>query len=504
MAEVYIPDDDHLSPYPKAPPPSPELQQRSFNDIFEGLSPSKFESPCRYEQRSADTFGLTQLSRRYPETVASLATHPLANLYGNCNAENHSHEPNASPTRLLSSSPEIPSHSRSPEYPNSRSHSNTSSPPPPSLPPLLELSVHHQLSPQQVGQQQRLPNGFSSPNRHLSSSPSTTPRRPTSQSCNEVHSLHTHLPHSYDTAQLSELAGGGDLRPRGLSLNSSFEEDPGRRSRKISLKRKNDELDSLQFSFEYSYSSSSGESESWVVIDPSSYPMGKKACQDSPVTRQRASSFGSFIGQSGGQMSNGAGGGNALIRTQNSNGVDLRVHHSTGFHPQRNSAPNIVSFPGQLQEQKSDQCPQASSGRGGHLTSLPSIDSEMDCCDGQSLVAAGRLDSLDSMDIGGSSDQTNTLEMDSQMTSDLCGGSHPPLPPSPHVSQLPQIVTSAPGRSYSSGGEYSNSGPSDPLTDSKFNMMDHFFASYHGENSFLSSAAAVDPSDFNFIFSKSL
>ncbi len=480
MAEVFVHEDDHLSPYPKAPPPSPELQQRTFNDIFEGLTLSKFETPCGFERHSTDWYDTTQVT--CSSTVAP-AVYPLNGFHGNSSAEGYSLQPPVSSTHL-SHSQDSASGSNFLEFPSSCSHSNTPSPPSSSLPPLSELELHHHSSPRHV-ERRRLSNGFS-PNHYL-------PPTRHSQSFSEV------------AARVSELASGEDLRPRGLSLNSSFEEDSSNRRRKISLKRKNDELDGLQFSFEYSYSSSSGDSENWVVIDPSSYPTGKKACQDSPVTRQRASSFGGvFVGQQG----VGAGVGrdvNSVVPTSVNCAADLQVQ-ATALHPQRNSAPDIVSHSEPLAEQR----PQAP--HSGPLNSLTSIDSEMDCGEGVSLAALGRLDSLDSMDTGGPSEPTGALgaspQMTSdpcgpQMTSDLCGHGGTPQN-SLRFSPVPRIITSGPGRSFSSGWPHSDSEPSDPLAGSKFNTMEQFFSSYHGENSFLSSTTAVDSSNFNFLFSKSL
>lgn len=45
MAEVYLPElsgEDHLTPFPRAPPPSPEMQPRSQSRVFE-IPPSKFD-----------------------------------------------------------------------------------------------------------------------------------------------------------------------------------------------------------------------------------------------------------------------------------------------------------------------------------------------------------------------------------------------------------------------------------------------------------------------------
>lgn len=450
MAEVFIPDDDHLSPFPRAPPPSPEMQQRNFSDLFAGLTPSKFETPCKFEQHSADTLELTQ--------VSPLAVHPLDSSFGTCSTE-YSLRPSASPTHPILRSQDSISHSHSPN-----SHSNTPSPP---LPSLSELSLHFQSSPQHV-EQERLCNGFS-PNHRL-----PLPRH--SQSFGGVP---TPLHHSCYETQVSEPVRGMDSRPRGLSLNSDIQGDSSHRRRKISLKRKNDEVDSLQFSFEYSYSSSSGDSESWVVVDPSSYPTEKKVCQDSPVSRQRASSFGgTFVGRS---MSN-VGSANPPTHCLNNGAVDLRVH-PTAFQPQRNSAPSTVNF----QEHQTETHPRAPCGNSGPLSSLASADSEMDCGEGFGLGAVGRLDSLDSMDTE-----------DPLVTSDL-PGHHPPA--SPPFTQLPQIITSAPGRSHSSERPYSHFGP---LSDSKFNTMEQYFSSYHGDNSFLSNNLGTEPSKFNFLFSKSL
>ena len=45
MAKVFLPElagEDHLTPFPRAPPPSPEMQPRNHNRVFE-IPSSKFE-----------------------------------------------------------------------------------------------------------------------------------------------------------------------------------------------------------------------------------------------------------------------------------------------------------------------------------------------------------------------------------------------------------------------------------------------------------------------------
>ena len=444
-------EDDHLSPYPRAPPPSPELQQRNyFDDLLKALSPSKFNTPrkCELSPSNSLDFSTMFTSPRSPGPVISepdspTSTHAL---------DNHSLE-ECSPRHSL-------------EYSNS--HSNS--------PPGNELSNLHiepeHSSPQQVCP--RLSNGFG--NSHVSTTPQplSPPNHFISHSYSETRSVHPHLPLSFETAQVSDQS----LRRRAPSFGCV--DDPGHRKRKISLKRKNDDLDidtNLQFSFDYSYSSSSGDSDSWVLVEPSSLPLGKKACQDNQMTRERASSFGSSL------MNTPRRGSNASHQQ-----VDPRGH-AGGFH--HHSAPIMGSV-------TEHQTRTPSLGNlGGPLSSIASIDSiqMMDC--GDSLTS-GRMDSLDSMDTG---EPTNT-EMDS-LTQLCVNESAAAL-----QNQLPQIVTTvvpsypSPNRSHSSGEAYSSF---NPHTDSKHSLMQHYFSSYHEQHGehFLGTGGN-NSAKFNFNFSKSL
>lgn len=115
-----------------------------------------------------------------------------------------------------------------------------------------------------------------------------------SRSC-DLHTTHPHLPHSFEATQLPEARPTRSRTLDSASLHKTLlpcpqtsedNQDTGQRKRKVSIKRKNpeeSESDSgLQFSFDYSYSStgSSGESD-WVLVDmqtESSWPLEKKAC----------------------------------------------------------------------------------------------------------------------------------------------------------------------------------------------------------------------------------
>lgn len=116
-----------------------------------------------------------------------------------------------------------------------------------------------------------------------------------SRSC-DLHTTHPHLPHSFEATQLTEISSTLSHALNSTPLHETLapkqptpenDQDSGQRKRKISIKRKNpEESDSdssvLQFSFDYSHSStgSNGESD-WVFVErqtESSWSLGRKLC----------------------------------------------------------------------------------------------------------------------------------------------------------------------------------------------------------------------------------
>ena len=509
VAEATILEEDQLSPYPKAPPPSPELQSHvfDFNSLLKSLSPSNFEglSSNNFERLSSSKFA--EGPRELDFTTIFNSSHNGDKSPVTCISEPGSppsslgilpgRSPETSPTYHTPSPEEaeagipIPFHSHSPERSKSYPHSPTVPMPRPHV-----HHHHHHSSPQQVSS---LPNGCSS-NRHgdpphplLDSDVNPEESLPFHSRSHEMHTLHPHLPRSFDTARVS----GGQPRVYGTSV----QDEPTQRRRKISLKRKNDELgfdSNLDFSFEYSYSSSSGDSD-WVVLDQSSCPLGKKVCHQDPhnsLSRQRSSSY-------------GAG---ALTRPAplHSQSQSQSIANLANFHqpPSSNTASN-------LPRSSSAAVPSMAVAIAPPFPSISSTDSLQLMDTGDSGL---RLDSLDSMDTG---DPTN-IEMESLTNSMLSStlleaGIHgngenlhpPPPPPHTQVSPVAAITiqsSTPPGRSHSSDASYPRpgSGPGlSPNTDSRHSFVQQFFSSYHQQYGFSGfSELGSNPSRFNF--SKSL
>lgn len=487
IAEATIFEEDQLSPYPKAPPPSPELQSRvfDFNSLLESLSPNNFEglSPSKFADgpRELDFTTIFNSSRgdaanEGPVTCLSEPGSPPSSL-----GILPGRSPESSPT-YHTPSPEsaeagisisIPFQSHSPERSKSYPHS-------PTVPMPRRSHVHHSR-PHQVSS---LPNGCSGdqdgdpPHPLLNSEINPEESLHIHSRSHDMHMLHPHLPRSFDTARVPS----GQTRV----YSSSVQDEPTQRRRKISLKRKNDELGSnLEFSFEYSYSSSSGDSD-WVVLDQSSIPLGKKVCHQDPqnsLSRQRSSSYGP----------------GALTRPA-----------PTHSHSQSQSTANLANF---HQPPSSNVTSNASTAIPVAVAPpFPSISST----DSLQLMDTGdcgvRMDSLDSMDTG----DTTTVEMDSltnSMLSSSIHGNGEHLHPIPHTQVSPVAAitiqsSTPPGRSHSSDAGYPvlGSGPGlSPNADSGHSFVHQFFASYHQQYSGgiggLSDLGS-NPSRFNF--SKSL
>lgn len=316
MAEVYRPEsEDRLSPFPRAPPPSPEAQHRALGGIFE-FPRGVFEKGFGLDLRRRDFDFIendeltspvqepTTVRRSSPKRAASSDTddsdfeQPGSPMKRMCSApstmpnsfEVHGFQPSllASSTSLgngnllqpVSSGDikvSIPnfselaaSKSRSPEHAHSHSHSTS--------PPLFQQQHHQVTSPYSIPPRS---NGSATPTHQPLSEAHYDTSHLLSKSF-DLHNVQSHFPANFEVTPPQPP----EVRPtRSRTLDTtSFTDSPALRTRKVSLKRNYNELESdpnLQFPFDYSYSStgSSGESD-WVVIenDLSSYPQGKKAC----------------------------------------------------------------------------------------------------------------------------------------------------------------------------------------------------------------------------------
>ena len=306
MAELVIHDtEDPRMQYPRAPPPSPEAQQRSLGSIFE--IPASAFGPLDLRQQDfavALDFILTQTdtsranSNSSPLSTVPERGSPCAN-YLTEDEDDYIGFPGSPKKRVCNSPCSFPEgyepqlstdthsqstrHRRSPVHSNSLPSSRNSN-----SPPYVQQRSPHSL--QQTGPYfipQKLcetMNGFGS-GRH-------TPNNTPVHSYNPALSPPSHvgmLSKSFDLHSMNPFHIDTDLpepRTRSYTLGApKLEDDMSHRKRKISLKRTKDERDSeLQFSFEYSYASTGSSEESdWLVVDrdtTTTLPLGKKACQD--------------------------------------------------------------------------------------------------------------------------------------------------------------------------------------------------------------------------------
>ena len=326
MAEVYRPEsDDRLSPFPRAPPPSPEAQHRTLGGVFE-LPSSIFDKGFGIDLRRRD-FDFSENEDDYdpsplpqPSTVrrsspkrAALSDtddsdceQPGSPMKRMCN------EPSTMPNSFeLHGFQQISLTSRSTGYGLLQSVSTDEIKV--AIPNFSELAAFNSHSPHVCSQShsqstsptllQQHPHQSSPCSIPPRSSGSVTPtHQPTTQSHDSSHllskSFDLHNVQSHFPGHIEVTPPPPEVRPtRSRTLDTSIyaQESPAIRTRKVSLKRNFGELDteqSLQFPFDYSYSStgSSGESD-WVVIenDMSSYPQGKKACcQQEPLSSAAA------------------------------------------------------------------------------------------------------------------------------------------------------------------------------------------------------------------------
>lgn len=340
MAEVYFPEltEDHLTPFPRAPPPSPEMQPRSHSHILE-IPASKFEGiglDLRRNTFPLDEEDESPLSARHlsamgyvdEQNSSPIFSRQFDNDDDDCSLPGSPQKrvccspctlPSDFMTTALSSHSSFASSSGFGSYHTPLHNSKGVTGGAAAIGFTNHYKTHAQSDP---------PVHFCSSSCHDTTShfvdgrcglrdvmdsstlrvePVLIPSHTLMSRSYDLHSMHPHLPHSFETTQLlpevrptrsrtldsSTTPSHNDHAPprtRSQTLDANYgEEDPSQRKRKISVKRKNpDESDadpSLQFSFEtfeYSYSStgSSGESD-WVMVDckvESARPMEKKAC----------------------------------------------------------------------------------------------------------------------------------------------------------------------------------------------------------------------------------
>ena len=437
MADVFIPElasDDLLTPFPRAPPPSPEMQPRSHSRVFE-IPASKFEGIGLDLRRNTFQFDeddecpLGTQNIHYAESPSSDKDEIIDDPFPGSPQKRVCCSPSTMPRDFMTTA--FPSsncdslvssgfgsyqtllHNSIPEEGlsggmgfghQSGSHSQSNSPP-------YFGSKNHKTSPHliphRIAENLATPTNFYPPtsNKILSRS-------------YDLHHMHPHLPHSFEATQLPEVrptrsrtldstSPSHDIgtRPRSQTLDVCYGEDPTERKRKISIKRKNpDEYEgdsSLQFCFDYSYSStgSSGGDSDWIIVDrniESTWPIEKKACcADDPslvtIPDRRNTSLLDVSSQgTGGVFSVGRGVG-LFVPSQITSLESMQQPPTTGISP----FTNILSRQqgGGVVRERVD------------TPSLQSMDSVMEC--------EGRLDSLDLMDCEQMQSNSTSTFMDS-------------------------------------------------------------------------------------------
>ena len=335
MAEVYRPEsDDRLSPFPRAPPPSPEAQHRTLGGVLE-LPGSIFDEGFGIDLRRRD-FDFSENEEEYapsplPHVIDKLSTvrRSSPKRAASSDTDDSDCEQPGSPMKRMCNEPSTMPNSfelhgfqqssltsRSTGYGLLQSVSTDKIKV--AIPNFSELAAFNLHSPQHVCSQshsQSTSPTLQQQHQNQSSPCSIPPRcsgsvtpthQPTTQSHDSSHllskSFDLHNVHSHFPAHFEVTPPPPEVRPtRSRTLDTSMygQESPVIRMRKVSLKRNFGELETepnLQFSFDYSYSStgSSGESD-WVVIEndmSSSYPQGKKACcQQEPLSSAAAAAM---------------------------------------------------------------------------------------------------------------------------------------------------------------------------------------------------------------------
>lgn len=582
MAEVFIPEPASEEPFtfPRAPPPSPEMQPRGLSSIFE-IPDSKFEGALdlrrgdfdfsetrpttgfsvngyssskmlKYSERRTvleeedesdlDTF-IPGSPKKRPCSSPSTLPNPLEinNFYRSGSIESRSSSLYVNAGSISSCEGLYSLDSRSQSTEHHQSHSNSNSPqhytnyqsehscPIPQRPagPLPNSSFSGSATPTYASQL--------SPEHTLANSHQQLSRS------FDLHNVHSHLPLTFETTQLPEV------RPaRAHTLGAStYDDDASLRKRKISLKRRNEDIDSdpsLQFSFEYSYSStgSSGDSD-WVVVEheASSYPQDKKkCCQDTPTSISSRSIFTTSLTTSAvdsplfPRVDQQARRTNVVINETCHKSMqqplslapDNGITQNTSYNFPLSRPPTLDSgFGSYMSSNLNHDTATCRLGDVGPQMSMESV-TMMDCVD-----YGTRLDSLDSMDCGQSEQQQqslttpNTADMETPISthpySHHTSNFHTPTTISnlsTHQQQhflfepthLNTVTTSTlgAGRSHSSEAGYtttSGHSSTEQGATTRHSFMENYFTAYHEQQSegFVFGSASGS-SRFNF--SKSL
>ena len=570
MAEVFIPErktDDTFTAFPRAPPPSPELQPRGLKSIFE-IPASKFEGALDLRMKDFDFTETSPIMSGevagFPLNGHSLLNTKLSGYNGRSPAIEEeesdwdSMHPGSPKKRPCSSPSVLPnsfeihefyrsgsmdsrssslyvhpgsvsscdgivsnlseSHSHSTNCHQSHSSSNS---------PQHFTSTQPQHScpiPQRPGQLPSSLSGSATPTHASQLSPEhtlTNSHQQLSRSF-DLHNVHPHLPLTFDTVQLPEVR---PMRAHTLGA-TTYDDDANLRKRKVSLKRRKEDIDSdpsLQFSFEYSYSStgSSGDSD-WVVVEheASSYPQGKKACcQDTPtsVAMSRHSIFPTssntsldsplFLRVDQSRTHIGALPEPLSNSTQSSSlaPIDNRFVQTTPYSLQSSHPPTLDSGFGSYMSSNLQH--ESVNTRLDDLEPQASVDSVtmMDCADYNT-----RLDSLDSMDCGQSEQQQQ--QQHQMLAADMVSPNNAHLYVNFQPTQQQQAfmfelgtthigTTLDVGRSHSSGAGFSTNPSTESGGAARHSFVENYFTAYHEQQS---EGLGSMNSSSRFSFSKSL
>lgn len=517
-------DEDHVEFVPRAPPPSPEMQQKNFGPLFE-IDPSRFETPRKTElppspSNSLDFWTMFTPNKSPLESEPHSPMQqpspgdPLDSAYCSAHNSTSSRQSNVGSSLSIPISPNsatssclgstfLYSHSDGDTFQNEmrsrtvdlhddyKSSMTMDMPSPSSLRPRSHTHPSHSLTP------------------HATFHKELYHRQDTFQL------FHPHLPTNFDTTNLTNhLPAANRHTSTGNTTADTmgYHDLPTNYRKKLNLKRKSNELsyeatDPMElFSCDnFSGSASSSLEADCLVIHPKS---NKKACQEgkNPVIRRQSSSFsGSFSYTGGSSLSPGRDGLTNISAPSTPNHCTtplLQQNFTSVLHCSPPSVSPAVFSPHQGHHSPYPVTPTPSTSEAAP-TSLQSMEVEGDTFMSLGGGGGGCLDSLDSMDCEqttGVDSLNNTLGVSSfQHISSNNEHQYPNFLVPTHDSTtlgLPQTtVTSC--RSYSSGDGYDFN--QDPQLDQG---CDVYYSSYHesSENMLNSSETA----ESRFLLSKSL
>ena len=514
-------DEDHIEFLPRAPPPSPEMQQKQFGPLFE-IDPCRFEEPRKSELPPSPTNSL-DFSNMFTPNKSPLESEPhspmqepspgdpLDSAYCSAHTSTSSRQSNTGSSLSIPISPNSAtsscfgatfsySHSDGDAYRNGmRSRTidfhdgyqvsgvDAPSPSSSSLRPRSHTHPSHSLAPHATYLHEQQHHQY----HHREDS---------------LHSVHPHLPHSFNTTQLSGGGGGGGaaLLDTRYHHHHDTDTDPSFHRKKSNLKRKSNELgyevsDSME-AFSCDSCFSGGGRGRGNLSEPEWMMKGnKKPCQEgkNPVIRRQSSSFSGALSYSSSLSPVRDGMSNVSAPpTPNHCTTPLLQQDFVSFlhrHPSSSMTP--ASFSSPLNQHHSPPYPVTPTPTFSSVEAAPTSLQSMEVGGEEE---EGGLDSLDSMDCG------TGEPTDLNLTLRRNQASHNPLYP-PILTPTDNIVTlkppQPPGRIFSSGGGGYDFGL-DPQLDQGPQGCEVYYSSYHESSQNLLNSS--DCEEARLLLSKSL